>query len=116
MFLNLNHQNLDIYKLSRKFVVECYKVTKEFPHEERYCITQQIRRAAISVYLNIAEGCSRKSQNERKRYFEISRGSMIEIDAAMEIVNELGYISLEKIQNLGSYLVRCFSMISKMIK
>ena len=55
---------------------------------------QQIRRAALSVVLNIAEGCSRKSEAERKRFFEISRGSLIEIDAAFDIANELG--TLEK--------------------
>jgi four helix bundle protein len=115
MFLNLSHKKLDIYQVSREFVLECYRVTKDFPNEERFAITQQIRRAAISVYLNIAEGCSRKSLQERKRFFEISRGSMIEIDAAIELVNEVRYISIEKIQKLGNYLVRCFSMLSKMM-
>jgi four helix bundle protein len=49
--------------------------------EERFALAQQIRRAALSVHLNIAEGCSRKSETERKRFFEVSRGSIIEIDA-----------------------------------
>jgi four helix bundle protein len=78
MFLQLNHQKLDIYSISRTFVKECYFITKQFPSEEKSALVQQIRRAALSVHLNIAEGCSRKSETERKRFFEVSRGSIIE--------------------------------------
>ena len=82
MFLRLNHQNLDIYEVSRRFVQECYRLTKSLPSEERFGMITQIRRAALSVHLNIAEGASRKSETERKRYYEVARGSVIEIDAA----------------------------------
>ncbi len=82
MYLKLNHQKLDVYQSSRKFVLECYKLSNQLPTEEKFGMISQIRRAALSVHLNIAEGSSRKSEVERKRYFEISRGSVIEIDAA----------------------------------
>lgn len=58
------------------------------PIDEKFGMITQIRRAALLVHLNIAEGFSRKSEAERKRYFEISRGSIIEIDAAMDIAND----------------------------
>ena len=83
MFLKSNHQELDIYGISRQFVFECYKLTMKLPVEERFGMISQIRRAALSVHLNIAEGAS--SETERKRYYEISRGSVIEIDAALDI-------------------------------
>ena len=102
--------------IARSFVKECYLSTKNFPPEERFALTQQIRRAAISVYLNIAEGCSRKSLLERKRFFELSRGSLIEIDAAIDIAEDLNYCSKESFTQLGEYLIRSFSMISKMIR
>ncbi len=92
MFLKLNHQKLDVYFSSRLFVVECYKLTKLLPADEKFGMITQIRRAALSVHLNLAEGASRKSEIERKRYFEIARGSMIEIDAALDIANDLGYL------------------------
>ena len=75
MFLQLNHQKLDVFVMARLFTLECYKFTKLLPNEERFNIVQQVRRASLSVYLNIAEGCSRKSIAERKRFFEVSRGS-----------------------------------------
>jgi four helix bundle protein len=57
------------------------------PSEERFNLVQQIRRAALSVKSNLAEGCSRRSEAERKRYFEVSRGSVIEIDAAWKLLS-----------------------------
>ena len=115
MFLTLNHQKLDIYAVSRTFVLECYKMTKNFPAEERYNLISQIRRAALSVHLNIAEGCARKSEGERKRFYEVSRSSLIEIDAALDISGDLEYCSPEVLQPLGLAMTRCFSMLSKMI-
>ena len=75
----------------------------------------QIRRAAFSVHLNIAEGSSRRSEVERKRYYEISRGSIIEIDAAFDIANELGYLNNYDIKSLGEVTIRIFQMISRLI-
>ncbi|MGZ5189457.1 MAG: four helix bundle protein [Flavisolibacter sp.] len=115
MFLQLNHQRLDIYKVAKEFVLESYKITRLFPSDERFSLAQQIRRAAISVHLNIAEGCSRKSIAERKRYFEISRGSMIEMDAAFDIASALGHCSKQDMGQLEAYTIRCFSMICKMM-
>ncbi|HUQ65900.1 MAG TPA: four helix bundle protein [Flavitalea sp.] len=76
-------------------VSQCYRITALFPSCERYNLTQQIKRAALSVILNIAEGASRKSSLERRRFYEIARGSIIEIDAALQISFDLGYIMMK---------------------
>jgi four helix bundle protein len=115
MFLQLNHQKLDVYSVSRALVKECYFITKHFPPEEKFALVQQIRRAALSAHLNIAEGCSRKSETERKRYFEISRGSIIEIDAALDVSEDLSYCKKEDLKQFGLTIVRAFSMLSKMV-
>ena len=115
MFLELSHTKLDVFKVSKEFVLSCYKETRSFPSEERFAMIQQIRRAALSVHLNVAEGCSRKSVAERKRFYEIARGSVIEIDAALDIAVNLGYITKEKLTELGVLMVRSFQLISKMI-
>jgi four helix bundle protein len=115
MFLQLAHTKLDAFKFSQELALECYKITHLFPNEEKFAIVQQIRRAVISVHLNIAEGCSRKSKNERIRYFEIARGSVIEIDAAIGIAYKLSYASLEQFQPLGDNIIKSFKLISGLI-
>ena len=116
MVLKLNHKNLEAYKVSRQLLQACYRTTALFPQEERYLLVQQIRRAALSVKLNLAEGSSRRSIIERKRFFEISRGSLIEIDAAIESAFDLSYISEADINSLAVLLNRCFALLSGMVK
>lgn len=116
MFIQLKHKSLDIYKVIRELVKETYKVSLKLPPDERFNMVQQIRRAALSVKLNMAEGSSIKSLAERKRYFEISRGSVVEIDAALETAIDLEYFSMENLQAIGILLNRCFAMFSKMIE
>lgn len=76
----------------------------------------QIRRAALSVHLNIAEGSSRKSESERKRYYEIARGSVIEVDAALDIAIDLGYLAGLKTESLGESMIRCFKILTGLIE
>jgi four helix bundle protein len=95
MFLQLAHTKLDVFNFSQELAMQCYKITKLFPDSEKFAMVQQIRRAALSVHLNIAEGCSRKSKPDRTRFFEIARGSVIEIDAAIGIAHKLNYAGLE---------------------
>ena len=66
MFLNLNHYKLDVYQSARELRIECYKILSKIPDHEKFNIIDQIRRASTSVLLNITEGCSRKSELERK--------------------------------------------------
>jgi four helix bundle protein len=116
MFLKLNHQALDIYGISRQFVSECYKLTVKLPLEEKFGMISQIRRAALSVHLNIAEGASRKSDAERKRYYEIARGSVIEIDAAFDIAKDLNYLNGIQADQLGNSTINCFKVLTGMIE
>lgn len=116
MFLVLNHQGLDIYRYSLQFVIACYTLVKKLPPEEKFVLSSQIRRAALSVHLNIAESASRKSSAERKRFYEVARGSLIEIDAALDIAKDLNLIDDTDLESIGKLMVRCFSMLSKLIK
>jgi four helix bundle protein len=115
MFLQLAHTKLDVFKFSQELAMERYKITKLLPDSEKFAMVQQIRRAALSVHLNIAEGCSRKSKADRKRFFEISRGSVIEIDAAIGIAHKLTYVKSEQLQTLGENIIKTFKLLSGML-
>lgn len=75
----------------------------------------QIRRAALSVHLNIAEGASRKSETERKRFYEIARGSLVEVDAALDVAFDLHYLAKFNSDQLGTILVQTFKILSGLI-
>jgi len=78
--LKLNHKKLEVWKASIELVTDIYRITNSFPISELYGLVNQVRRAAISVPSNISEGAARKSAAERRRFFEISRSSLSEID------------------------------------
>ena len=87
------HKDLEAWKKSVDLVTEIYETTKTFPEDEKYGIVSQIRRAAISVPSNIAEGSSRNSDKEMLRFLDISLGSIAELETQMIISEKLGYIS-----------------------
>ncbi len=115
MFLQLAHTKLESFKVSQELAMECYKITKLFPDSEKFAMVQQLRRAALSVHLNIAEGCSRKSKADRTRFYEIARGSVIEIDAAIGIAYKLSYVKLEQLEYPGDNIIKIFKLLSGMI-
>ena len=115
MFLDLKHTKLEVFPASKQFVLECYRLTNTFPPDEKFGMISQVKRAALSVHLNIAEGCSRKSNHERIRFFEISRGSIIEVDTAFDIALELSYIREESLGKLEEYLLQTFKLLSGLI-
>lgn len=114
--LKLSHKNLEVYKISILLVKEVYKATKTFPKEEQFVLISQVRRAAISVASNIAEGAARISKKEKKRFYEISRSSCVEVDTQFEIALVLEYCKNDEITKLEEYLESTFRMISTMIK
>ncbi|WP_082498378.1 four helix bundle protein [Chryseobacterium sp. Leaf180] len=107
---------MDVYKVARELRFECYRVIKFLPHEERFNLTDQIRRASTSVVLNMTEGCSRKSETERKRYFEIARGSVIELDSCFDIVIECDYVQKVDLEKTGKLIKTTFILLSGMFK
>lgn len=93
-----------------------YELTKKFPDSERYGLISQLRRAAISVASNIAEGAARLSVKERRRFYEIARSSLVEIDTQLEIANKLNFpINIDS-SELTEMLNHIFAMLSNMIK
>ena len=95
-----NFKNLDIWKRSRIFVKEIYLITKNFPHDERYGLTSQIRRAAISIPSNIAEGCGRSTNPQLIHFLDIAIASTCEVETQLYLSFDLAYIDQTGIERL----------------
>ncbi len=113
--LKLNHKKLIVWEKSLNLIKEVYKLTKKLPKEEMYVLTSQLRRASVSVASNIAEGASRKSTIERRRFYQISRSSSVEIDTQIEICKLLEYFKENELINLDAELNNVFALLTAMI-
>ena len=91
------HKDLDVWKEAITLVTEIYNLTANFPDSERFGLTSQMRRAAVSVPSNIAEGAARGTNKEYVRFLNISLGSLSEIETQILIFKNLEYISSTKI-------------------
>lgn len=97
-----SHRDLIVWQKAIELVVSVYKATHQFPKEELYCLTSQIRRAVTSVPANIAEGQGRRLSGEFKQFLGNARGSLLELDTHLEIAFRLGYITPEQHTHLIS--------------
>jgi len=88
-----NFKNLEIWKLGYKLTNDIYALTSQFPKVEQYGLTSQMRRCAVSIPSNIAEGCSRFSKKELRRYIEIAIGSSFELETQLLIANQQNMIT-----------------------
>ena len=104
------HKDLDAWKKSIELVKDVYNITSEFPNSELYGLVSQMRRCAISVPSNLAEGSARFSDNDTLRFIDISLGSLAELETQIIIAAELGFINdnsqiLEKVKNLNAMYI-----------
>jgi len=88
-----DHKKLRAFELADQLALLIYKVTASFPREEQFGLTSQMRRAAVSVPSNIAEGCARGSSADYLRFLDIAFGSLRELEYQATLANRLGYIS-----------------------
>lgn len=112
---DFSYKKLIVWQKGMLLVKAIYVISENFPKSEEYNLKNQIRRAAISVTSNIAEGSGRKSEAERKRFYEISRSSLIEIDSQLEASVQLNYFSEAACEEANGLLMEVFRMLSKMI-
>jgi four helix bundle protein len=92
-----NFEKLEVWELSVELTVKIYELTKKFPSEEKFGITNQLRRASNSVSANIAEGTSRLSKKDRARFIQIAYSSLMEVINFLIISNRLNFISDEQL-------------------
>ncbi|HJR86474.1 MAG TPA: four helix bundle protein [Acidimicrobiia bacterium] len=97
-------KRLDAWRRTRSLIVDCYKVTAEFPRSELFGLTSQIRRASNSIGANIAEGCARYSGRDRGRFLETSISSAYELEHHLLIASDLNLISPAALDRLVAEL------------
>jgi four helix bundle protein len=110
------HKELDVWKVSVRIVKDIYQDTKTFPKDELYGLTSQIRRCAISIPSNIAEGSARNSNKDYIRFLNIAAGSCAELDTQLIIANELNLLTIEKVKKYESEIEKIGQMLHGLIR
>ncbi|MDO6674669.1 four helix bundle protein [Tenacibaculum sp. 1B UA] len=110
-----NFRNLDIWREGIEIVKQVYSLSEKLPSEEKFGLKSQITRAAVSIPSNIAEGASRNSEIEFKRFLEISMGSLFEVETQLVIVEGLGFVSSEELKLIFKMLEKEAKMINSLI-
>ncbi len=99
-----------------KLVLDVYKLTKGFPSEEQFGLTNQMRRSAVSITSNIAEGFSRKSKKEKTQFLYISLGSITELQNQLVIARDIGYLTKNDFKKIAENTVVVDKLINGLIK
>lgn len=107
-------EKMEVWQLPRTFVTSIYKLVSSFPQEERYSLCDQIKRAAVSVSSNIAEGCSRSSLKEQKHFIEIAYGSLMEVYCQLILAVDLNYISAAQLSDVKITIDRISKMLGSL--
>lgn len=110
------YKELDVWIKTRAFVKEIYIVTKDFPRDELFGLTSQMRRCAISIPSNIAEGYGRQYKKETIQFFHIARGSLYELETQLYISADLAYLPASKLTLMILQLEECRKLLSGLIK
>jgi four helix bundle protein len=110
------HKDLQVWQKSIAMVTEIYTLTKSYPKEEIYCIVNQIRRAAVSIPANIAEGCARRSTKEYVQFLYVSLGSAAELETHLIVSHNLEYITKNVSDTMQAKLEEIIRMLAGLIK
>lgn len=110
-----NYRNLNVWKKAHELVLLIYRLTGAFPKAEQYNLTGQIRRAAISIPSNLAEGCGKFSQADLARYVQISLGSTHEVEYQAFLALELGYLKDADFKKLDLQINEVKAMLIRLV-
>lgn len=109
-------EDLDVFKLSHEMALAIYKITKNFPDEERFGLISQMRKAAYSVPMNLVEGANRLNKKEYRQFVGIAKGSASEVKYQLMLAKDLGYIDGDAYQNVRSNYERIGQMLTGLAK
>lgn len=110
----LGYRKLDAYNKAQELVTRVYVLLKKFPKEEQFALCSQLRRAAVSITSNIAEGVTRYSYKDKIHFLEISYGSLMEVMSQIETANRLGYITEDELHNTELLVVQVARLLTSL--
>jgi len=105
------HKKLDVWKLSMELSGSIYRLTAALPDGERFGLVSQMRRAAVSIPSNLAEGSARSSKHEFRNFISISRGSLSELDTQLDLAQQIGFITAPSRAEVDRLLLRVDTML-----
>jgi four helix bundle protein len=111
-----DHNKLQAFQLADEAALLIYNLTKQFPKEELYGLTSQMRRAAVSIPSNIVEGCTRETETEYLRFLEIAFGSLRELHYQLSLAERLGYPEKALLLESHEKLIRTGKVLSALIR
>jgi four helix bundle protein len=109
-----NYKDLQVWEKAHKLTLAIYRDTQDFPKEERFGLTSQIRRSTASIPANLAEGCGRRSDGEMARFIQISMGSGAELSYHLLLARDLGFLKNAEYSRLNSDLGEIMRMLSSL--
>lgn len=109
-------RTLQVWQKAHSFTLLVYRITKNFPSEERFGISSQMRRSSSSIPTNIAEGCGRDTNRDFQRFLQIAYGSANEVDYQIILSADLNYVSPEARQELSSNIAELKRMLAALIR
>jgi len=108
--------DLDAWQINHKVALAIYKISKKFPKDERFGLTDQLRRAAVSIATNIAEGWGRFHYKDRARFYYQARGSNAEVQSLLILAKDLGYLSEKELNEIKVLVFRGFKVLNGLIR
>lgn len=108
--------HLDVWKYGHELVVSIYEITKNFPTEEQFGLTNQIRRASVSITSNIAEGFSRNSYKEKVQFYAMALGSVTEVQNQLLVARDIGYLKQKAFATIVEKTVVVNKLLNGLIK
>ena len=112
----MKYTDLEVWQQARLLVRNVYSCSQSFPREEAFGLTSQLRRAAISIPSNIAEGCGRSTEKDSTHFFFIARGSLYELETQLYLAMDVGYITAEVLQEIQNQIETCKKLLNGFIR
>ncbi len=110
------HKKLNVWQVAMKVAQMVYKLTSAFPADERFGLVSQMRRAAISIPSNIAEGAARQGKKEFKNFLSMAQGSLSELDTQLELAVLLSYLDQENLKEITVEMLKIDKMLTGLIR